>query len=105
MLTQLLQALETATGLVPYPFAGAPDEPRQIVYSVYSVSSAYADDLNILDVPKIQLDLWTQTDEDTLPDQVTEVLRTWRLPYSIETLMMYDDETNRLRTIVQTEVL
>ena len=105
MLTQLLQAIETATGLVPYPFAGAPDEPRQIVYSVYSVSSAYADDLNILDVPMIQLDLWTQTYEDTLPDQVTEVLKTWRLPYRVEALMTYDEETNRLRTIVQAEVL
>ena len=105
MLTQLLQAIETATGLVPYPFAGAPDEPRQIVYSVYSVSSAYADDLNILDVPKIQLDLWTQTYEDTLPDQVTEVLKTWLLPYRVEALMTYDEETNRLRTIVQAEVL
>ena len=105
MLTQLLQAIETATGLVPYPVAGAPDEPRQVVDSVYSVASAYADDLNILDVPKIQLDLWTQTDEDTLPDQVTEVLKTWRLPYRVEALMMYDEETNRLRTIIQAEVL
>ena len=69
------------------------------------MSSAYADDLNILDVPKIQLDLWTQTYEDTLPDQVTEVLRTWRLPYRVEALMTYDEETNRLRTIVQAEVL
>lgn len=105
MLTQLLQALETATGLVPYPFAGAPDEPRQIVYTVYSVSSLYADDLNILDVPKIQLDLWTQTPDDQLPDQVMTVLQSWHLPYTVETSMMYDDETNRLRTIIQAEVL
>lgn len=105
MLTELLQALKTATGLEPFPFAGAPDEPKQIVYTMYSVGSWYGDDANILDIPKCQLDLWTQTADDQLPDQVMSVLQSWRLPYTVETYMMYDDETNRLRTIVQFEVL
>lgn len=102
MLTELLEALKELTG-VPADVIAPPDTPRFAVASAYGASSVYGDDANLLDVPRVQIDVYTQDPADELPDEVMELLQSWHLPYTVEALNVYDEETNRLRCIIQTD--
>lgn len=104
MLTELLEALEELTG-VPADVIAPPDTPRFAVASAYGASSVYGDDANLLDIPKVQIDVYTQDTADELPDEVMALLQSWHLPYTVEALNVYDEETNRLRSIIQAEVI
>ena len=104
MLGELLDALEALTG-VPADTIASPDTPRFAVASAYRASSVYGDDANILDIPKVQIDVYAQDTADDLLDQITALLQLWHLPYTVEALNVYDEETNRLRSIIQAEVI
>ena len=104
MLTELLAAIKLATGLDAGIIAGQ-DLPRFVTVAPYAASSIYGEDANILDIPKVQIDIYVQEPDDTLPYDVAGVLQTFALPYTVEALMEYDESTNRLRTILQAEVI
>lgn len=103
MLSELLEALEALTGC-PADTIAPPDTPRCCAAHAYAAASFYGDDANILDIPRVQIDVYTQDPADELPEQVAALLQAWHLPYTIELLREYDEETNRLRSIFQAEV-
>ena len=104
MLSELIEAIEAITGS-PADTVGAPDKGRCAVVSPYTAASFYGDDANLLDVPKAQIDIYTPDQDDGLPEEIMELLQAWHLCYTVEDLRSYDPETNRLRTILQTEVI
>ena len=102
-LQELTAAVEAITGSSA-DRAGAPDTGRTAVISTYGAASVLGDDGNLLDVPKVQIDVYVTDPADDLPERIMELLQERRFPYSVEDLNSYDPETNRLRTILQTEV-
>lgn len=60
---------------------------------------------NLFDIEKVQLDILTQKNSDTLLLDVCELLRAWCITYTLETIHEYDDEWNALRSIVQLELI
>ena len=107
MLQELIEAIAALeeTGVPVFQVVGPADTLRMVVISPYNASSIYGDDANLLDVPKAQLDIYTPDLADTLPEAVMGLLQDWHLPYTVEELRIYEPETNRLRTILQAEVI
>ena len=103
-LIEAIAALEEA-GVPVYQTVGPADTLRLVVVTPYAAASFYGDDANLLDVPKVQIDVYTPDLTDTLPDTVMGLLQSWHLPYTVEDLQGYEPETNRLRTILQAEVI
>lgn len=77
---------------------------RYVVGHMYGAESHYADDANLFDFPRVQLDIYTQSPSDKLPWKVMGTLRCMHLPYTVVD-QIYDDETALYRTILQLEVL
>lgn len=73
------------------------------VFSVYGVKSVFGDDRNLVDIPKVQIDLLTLKLFDPIVDAVTDVLWDLGLSYSVQS-MAYDPDYGCFRTILQTEV-
>ena len=59
----------------------------------------------LTDIEKVQLDILTQKNSDTLLLDVCELLRAWCITYTLEAIHEYDDEWNALRSIVQLELI
>lgn len=96
--------LDLVRKLIPaYDTAAPHGLTRYVVGHMYGAESHYADDANLFDFPRVQLDVYTQSPEDELPWQVMDLLRAWNLPYTVVD-MVYDDETALHRTILQLEV-
>lgn len=74
------------------------------VAAVYGAESHYGDDANVLDFPRVQIDLYFQDPADSLPGDVCETLRAWSWPYSVQD-RVWDDDRALFRVILQTEVL
>lgn len=102
-LQSLVAAIEAITG-TSADRVGAPDTGRTAVVSTYGASSIRGDDENLADVPKVQIDVYITDPDDDLPERVMALLQERCLAYSVEDWNSYDEETNRLRTILQTEV-
>lgn len=79
-------------------------ETRFIVHHCYGTTPVYADDTNIWEFPRVQLDIYTQDPADVLPEQVKQLLRAWATTWSVQ-YMGYDDETKLNRVILQLEVM
>ena len=103
MLQELIDALSALSGH-PVDAVAPSDKTRFIVCAPYMASSVYGDDANVLDIPRVQIDVYTPTPDDDLIEQVEELLQSWHLPYSVEDYG-YDQETNRFRTILQLDVI
>lgn len=101
---KLLELLKTVCADT-YELAAPQGVKRCIVAHTYAGRSLYGDDMNLLDIPKVQLDILTQDTADTLPSDVCELLRTWCLAYSIQEFGTYDDDWNAVRTILQLEMV
>ena len=106
MLENLIAAIRLLcpeTYLVPAP----PGLARFVAYHTYGISSVYADDCNLLDVPMLQLDVYVQDPSDALPGQIAELLQSWRLPYTVpfSNLSEYDDDMAWYRTTYQLEAV
>lgn len=86
-------------GLV-HELAAPKGASRYAVWHRYGGSSTYGDNRNVLDVPKVQIDIVTQSALDPLVDDVCAALWGMDLPYSIES-EGYDPEYNAQRTILQ----
>lgn len=103
-LAALIDAVEALTG-TSADRIGAPDTGRAAVVSTYGATSVYADDSNLVNAVKVQIDVYITDPADGLPEAVMAVLEAMYLPYRVEDWNGYDPETNRLRTILQLEVL
>ena len=106
MLENLIDAIR-AICPETYPVPAPPGLPRFVAWHVYSVSSLYGDDCNLLDVPMVQLDVYFQDPSDTLPGQIAALLQSWRLPYAvpISNYAEYDDDMAWYRTTLQLEAI
>ena len=102
-LAALVSAVETITG-TPADRVGAPDTGRTAVVNTYGAHTVDADDRSAALSQKVQIDVYVTDPEDDLPWRIMEALVSLWLPYRVEDLNSYDPETNRLRTILQTEV-
>jgi len=103
VLQQLIDAIEALTG-VSADTVARPGVARCAVVHGYAGSSVYGEDSNLLDVPRAQIDIYTPTRTDGLIDSVLQLLQDWHMPYEIAE-QFYDDETVRIRTIVQLDIL
>ena len=74
---------------------------RFIVGHRYGTQSTCGDDRNLLDLPKIQIDILVHTTQDDLVDDVCSALGKMGLTYSIQDLNLYDEDYNALRTVLQ----
>lgn len=89
-----------------YELAAPQGVKRCIVAHTYTNGrSLYGNDQNLFDIEKVQLDILTQQNSDTLLLDVCELLRAWCITYTLETIHEYDDEWNALRSIVQLELI
>ena len=77
---------------------------RYVCWHKYGRSSAFGDNVNQIDAPRVQIDIHTQSTSDTLVEDVCAALWMMDLPYSIES-EGYDDDYADLRTILQLVVI
>ena len=76
---------------------------RAVVWNCYGAAHLIADDCTVLDVPKVQIDIFYQDLADSLAEDVKGVLRTLYLPYEVQE-DSYDDEYALRRCIILLEV-
>lgn len=88
-----------------YELAAPPGVKRCIVAHTYPGASLYGSDQNLFDIEKVQLDILTQKNSDTLLLDVCELLRVWCITYTLEATHEYDDDWNAQRSIVQLELI
>lgn len=101
-----LQDLEAALKDVcpeTYELMAPAGATRAVVWHSYGASHLSADDSTLLDVPKVQLDIFYQDLADYLVEDVKDVLRSLYLPYEVQD-DSYDDEYALRRCIIQLEV-
>ena len=77
---------------------------RCVVWNRYGRSSGYGDDRNQFDAPKVQIDIHTQSTQDTLVEDVCAALWMMDLTYIVVS-EGYDDDFSDLRTILQLVVV
>ena len=102
-----LQEFETALKEVcqdTYEIAAPKGKLRYVAWHSYGRHSSYADNHNVLDLPKVQIDIVTNISDDTLVDDICAALWLMGLSYSVES-EGYDDEYTACRTILQLVVI
>jgi hypothetical protein len=87
-----------------YELAAPQGAKRYVVWHRYGASSSFGDDRNVLDIPKVQLDIITNVEHDMLVDEICAALWEMDLTYSIQS-EGYDPEYNAYRTILQLAVV
>jgi hypothetical protein len=87
-----------------YELAAPQGAKRYVVWHRYGASSSFGDDRNVLDLPKVQLDIITNVEHDMLVDEICAALWEMDLTYSIQS-EGYDPEYNAYRTILQLAVV
>lgn len=101
-----LQDLETSLRAVcpeTYELMAPAGAIRAVVWNCYGAAHLIADDCTVLDVPKVQIDIFYQDLADSLAEDVKGVLRTLYLPYEVQE-DSYDDEYALRRCIILLEV-
>lgn len=87
-----------------YELAAPQGAKRYVVWHRYGASSSFGDDRNVLDIPKVQIDIITNVEHDMLVDEICAALWEMDLTYSIQS-EGYDPEYNAYRTILQLAVV
>lgn len=87
-----------------YELAAPQGAKRYVVWHRYGASSSFGDDRNVLDIPKVQIDIITNVEHDILVDEICAALWTMDLTYSIQS-EGYDPDYNAYRTILQLAVV
>lgn len=77
---------------------------RCIVWHRYNLTPIVGDDSRVLELPRVQLDLYWQQRLDTLLDDVTALLSYYRLPFDLQDIT-WDDERMLSRAILQLTVV
>lgn len=86
-----------------YELAAPEGALRYVVWHRYGRHSHYGDNRNVLDIPKVQIDIVTNRKDDFLVDDICAALWFMGLSYSVES-EGYDPDYNAFRTILQLEV-
>ena len=86
-----------------YDRAAPAGKTRFAVLSRYGSEPLQGDDRNLMDFPRCQLDVYTQSPDDPLPGEFCELLGGMCLPYQIMD-EVWDDELALYRVIIQLEV-
>ena len=87
-----------------YETAAPKSAQRFVVWHRYGRSSAFGDDRNQIDAPKVQIDIVTNIPDDSLVDDVCAALWAMDLPYSVQS-EGYDDDYAAFRTVLQLVVI
>lgn len=101
-----LQDLDSALKAVcpaTYELAAPAKATRAVVWHCYGAAHLLADDCTVVDVPKVQIDVFYQELGDELVESVKDALRELNLPYEVQD-DSYDDEYALRRCILQLEV-
>lgn len=99
----LLDSLKAAAGGAAYDRAAPAGATRFVVGHTYGANSHRGDDRNLLNLPRVQLDVYAQTPDDSLFPAVCDLLDALDLPYDVQD-EIYDDDLALFRWILQTEV-
>lgn len=94
---------EACPGLV-YELPAPKGAERFVGWHRYGRSSTYGDNRNQLDAPKVQIDIITNVEGDTLADDAFAALQNMDLPYTVDS-EGYDDDYCAHRTILQLVVI
>lgn len=86
-----------------YELAAPQGMKRYVVWHRYGRRHLYGDNRNVLDLPKVQIEIVSNIDGDYLVDDVCAALWAMDLCYSVES-EGYDPDYNAFRTILQLEV-
>ena len=87
-----------------YETAAPKGKQRYVVWQRYGRSSAFGDDRNQIEMPKVQIDIVTNIPDDSMVDDVLAALWLMDIPYSIQS-EGYEDELAAYRTILQLVVV
>ncbi len=87
-----------------YELAASKGAQRYVVWQRYGAQSSCGDDHNVLDLPKVQIDIITNIHNDLLVDDICAALWMADLPYSVQS-EGYDPDYNAYRTILQVVVI
>lgn len=87
-----------------YETAAPKGKQRYVVWQRYGRSSAFGDDRNQIDMPKVQIDIVTNIPDDAMVDDILAALWLMDIPYSIQS-EGYEDELAAYRTILQLVVI
>lgn len=87
-----------------YELAAPQNAKRYVVWHQYGASSSFGDDRNMVDLPKVQIDIVSNVLHDFLVDDVCAALWAMDLTYSIQS-EGYDPDYNAYRTILQLVVV
>ena len=102
-----LSALESLLqGVCPetYRYGAPPSAARRLVWAEYGTNNLIGDDVAQLSIPLIQIDVYTQSENDTLAADVITALAN-NGQYCEVMGIEYDDETMTLRTILQMQLI
>lgn len=87
-----------------YETAAPPNKVNYVVWNKYGTQSGFGDDCNLMGLPKVQLDIITQTRDSILAEDILAALWAMNLPYSVQS-EGYDPDYNAFRTILQVVVI
>ena len=77
---------------------------RYIAWHRYNLTPIHGDDMHVLDLDRVQLDVYWQREPDTLLGDLTAVLNYWHIPYNVEDIT-WEDERQLHRAIIQLTVV
>lgn len=95
--------LETLTPEV-YRWAAPAGKTRYIVCRRYGYSLLRGDDSTVARLPRIQLDVFWQTEEDDLLDNVLDLLDANGVGYDLQDVI-WDDDLALFRGVIQLELM
>ena len=87
-----------------YHYGAPPEVPRRIVWAEYGTNDLIGDDAAIVCIPLVQIDVYTQRDDDTLAEDVQTALSAVGQYCSVAGIE-FDDEFMSLRTILQLQLI
>lgn len=78
---------------------------RYIAVTKYGSSPILGDSTNVADITRVQIDIYTQTEDDVLPGQVIAALRANHMPYVLAGEGVWDEDRLLYRTVLTTETV
>ncbi len=102
-----LPELETALKTVcpdVYELAAPPGLSQYVVYQAYGFETVFGDDCNMIDAPKVQIDILWQSLPNSLMPSVLDKLRSLSQPFTVVGLG-YDDEYAAMRCTLELVVV
>ena len=102
-LSELERVLKLATEHV-YEREAPAGVTRYIAWHRYNLTPIHGDDHRVINLDRVQLDVFWQREPDTLFGDVLAVLDHWNLPYDVQDIT-WEDERQLHRAIIQLTVV